>query len=161
MQAVVQQIGSAMSQQCVALHLAKADASAQLAPLDRLPRQRVDRPRAAHLRPQHTRFSVCWLLAEPRLGEYGMGFWTIHAGNSSLVARHCSALIAADVRMADAHCLSRQGWHSAVLFLSHVSGASGLLHQGEQQPDACWASLWAAFSHVHGLGGEARPVTPA
>jgi hypothetical protein len=46
---VVQQVGRAVREQRVALHLAKADAAAELAPLDRLPRQRVHRPDRAHL----------------------------------------------------------------------------------------------------------------
>lgn len=46
---VVQQVGRAVRQQRVALHLPKPDAAAKLAPLDGLPCQRVDGARGAHL----------------------------------------------------------------------------------------------------------------
>jgi hypothetical protein len=48
-QAVVQEVGGPVGQQRIALHLAEADAAAELAALDRLPRQRVHRPRGPHL----------------------------------------------------------------------------------------------------------------
>ena len=53
MEAVVQEVCSAVCQQRVSLHLPEPDAAAKLAPLYRLVRQRVHRTRRPHL-PMHT-----------------------------------------------------------------------------------------------------------
>ena len=57
-QAVVQEVGGAVGQQRVALHLAEADAAAELAALDRLTRERVHRPRGPHLPPPSPSFTA-------------------------------------------------------------------------------------------------------
>ena len=49
MQAVVQEVGSAVRQQSIPLHLSEANAAAQLAALDGLPGQGVDWPEGPHL----------------------------------------------------------------------------------------------------------------
>lgn len=55
-EAVMQEVGSAVGQQRVSLHLAKADAAAKLAPFYRLVRQRVHRARRPHLYVQRVLF---------------------------------------------------------------------------------------------------------
>lgn len=60
-QAVVQEVGRPVRQQRVALHLPEADAAPELAALDRLPRQRVDRPRRPYLPPRCPYLPFTWL----------------------------------------------------------------------------------------------------